>query len=271
MVSTCADGASVEARASLSAATVSSCSTLRRASSSSTRRLCSPVSRSSTKSASSSHASTGVRRCGSSRRRAGGTGWRALTSSIRLSCRSRRPRAAAYSSLSRSTSRRNSSGLPVPSGSASTSTRASVTRTPGAPRTRARSEPGSSERGSPVTRTRPSGDTLPRARRRQTAPCAYTTTESRVDPHLCADSACVDSAVMCSAPRRVHAERSLRPGDLRVRVESGGWRPGPHALLAEQPFHGLLAGGEWHALQRCGRLRLPAHKRAAAANAQRSF
>ncbi|MEU7607461.1 hypothetical protein, partial [Streptomyces sp. NPDC041003] len=31
------------------------------------------------------------------------------------------------------------------------------------PRTRARSEPGSSERGSPVTRTRPPGGTLPRA------------------------------------------------------------------------------------------------------------
>ncbi len=209
MVSRCADGASVEARASLSVATVSSCSTRRSASSSSTRRVCSPVSRSSTKSASASHAPTGVRRCGSSRLRAGGTGRRALTSSIRLNCRSRRARAAPCSSRRRSTSRRESSGAPVsvsvPRGSASTSTRASATRTPGAPRTRARSEPGSSERGSPVTRTRPSGGTLPRARRRQTAPCAYTTTESRVDSHLCAIP-----AVMCPAPHRLCAYYNRR-------------------------------------------------------------
>ncbi len=180
-VRTCVEGVSVEARVNLSSATVSSCSTRRSASSSSTRRVCSAVSRSSTKSASSSHASAGVTRCGSSRLRAGGTGCRAVTSLIRLSCRSRRPFAFAHSSRSRSASRRNSSAVLVSSGSASISTRTSVLRTPEAPMTRARTEPGSIERGSPVTSTRPLGGTVPRATRLQSAPCAYTTTASRVD------------------------------------------------------------------------------------------
>lgn len=215
MVRTWAGGASVEARASRSAATPSSCSTRRSASSSSTRRACSPVSRVSVKSASSSHASTGVRRCGASGSGTGGTGRKALTSSISTRCRSRRPCATAYASRRRSTSRRKASGAPAPRGSASTSTRASVTRTPGASSTRARSEPGSSERGSPVTRTRPSAGMLPRISRRQTAPRAYTTTESRVELHRCAVS-----AVMYPAPRCVRADRSLRPPGAPDRVES---------------------------------------------------
>lgn len=252
MVSTRADGASVEARSSLSAATSSACSAARSVSSSSTRRRCSPVSRSSTKPASSSHASTGVRRCGSSRLRAGGTGWSALISSIRLSCRSRRPCAAAYASCSRSNSCRNPSGVPAASGSASTSTRASPTRTPGAPRTRARSVSGSSERGSPVTRTRPSGGTLPRARRRQSAPCAYTTTESSVDSHLC-----TDSAVMSSAPCCVHAERSLRAGSApppRIGRRAGRnalWPTAPSGATDAVPQHPVVTGAEGRRRLRC--------------------
>ncbi|CAM5402369.1 hypothetical protein SHIRM173S_12575 [Streptomyces hirsutus] len=75
--------------------------------------------------------STGVRRCGSSRLLVGGTGCRALISSIRADCRSRRPRAAAQSSRSRSTSRRKVSERSVSWGSACTSTRASVNTHPG--------------------------------------------------------------------------------------------------------------------------------------------
>ena len=135
-----------------------------------------------------------------------------MTSSIRPSRRSRRSFAAAcWSPRSRSTSRCNSSGV-APGwrrwpGSASTSTRASMTRTPGAPRDAGRqTTPDRASGAVPSPAPGPSGGMIPRASRRQTAPCAYTTTESRLTPTS------VLSLPSSVRSRRVPAERSLRRG-----------------------------------------------------------
>ncbi len=234
VVPECASGVSVEARESRSTATSSSCRTCFNSSSISRRRACEAVSRASTNSARASQASTGVRRCGESSARGGGTGRSAATSSISPRCRSRRARRASTASRSRSTSRRSSPVGRLSGDSASATALASVTRTPSAPTTRTRSEPGSAERGRPVTRTRPSRGTVPRASRRQRAPCAYTTTESSVDAHLG-----TASAFMCSPHTRCHSRGNSMPDAARA---------GP-PLRRRTPA--LTGAGRWSGWRRC--------------------
>jgi len=280
LVSTGRAGRAAELRASSSSATASAWAASVTSSSSRAARPCRAVSRASTKSASSSQASAGVRRCGSSGRRLGGTARSAATSSTRASALTRRSATADSSSRSRSTRRRSSGSSSAVRSSAATSTRADVTRAPpplpalvpvpapaplpvaapvlvpvAAPvlvpvpvlvpsppstRTRARSDPWPSERGSPATRTRPSAGTTPRARRRHSAPCAYTTTDSNADSQTRALPAATRRAPFVRFPARAPSLHPCRADVSHLRCASVKWTSRQRIWLPRAPVTARL-------------------------------